>query len=119
MKIKAKYRRTVVATLIAGLSLSQTLWAASAIDDSPSEGAMVGDLLVARPVGAVLTVVGTAAFVISLPFTLLGGNASQAAETLMIGPAKTTFVRCLGCTEPGYSYKDIEKNKQNKEMEQE
>jgi len=66
-----------------------------------------------------MTVAGTAAFLVSLPFTLLAGSASEAAETLMIGPAKTTFVRCLGCTNSGYSNKDIEKNRAAKEREAE
>ncbi len=74
-------------------------------------------MVVARPIGLVLTVLGTAAFIVSLPFTLLAGSASEAAETLMIGPAETTFVRCLGCTKNGYSNKDIEKNRAMKERE--
>jgi hypothetical protein len=45
-----------------------------------------------------LTLGGTAAFVASLPFTALGGNVEEAAKTLVIGPAKSTFTRCMGCT---------------------
>ena len=76
---------------------------------------MAADLVIARPVGVVLTVVGTAAFIVSLPFTLLAGNASDAAEQLMIAPASSTFMRCLGCTQTGYSYRDIDKNNARKE----
>jgi hypothetical protein len=117
MKIKAKTNRRLIAFFISCLMLPQALWAQSSIDESPSAGAMAGDLVVARPIGVVMTVAGTAAFLVSLPFTLLAGSASEAAETLMIGPAKTTFVRCLGCTNSGYSYKDIEKNRASKERE--
>jgi hypothetical protein len=115
MKIKSKSNR-VVAIFFAGCMLaSQSLWAQSSIDERPNAAKMAGDLVVARPIGVVMTVAGTAAFIVSLPFTLLAGSASEAAETLMIGPAKTTFVRCLGCVNDGYSNKDIERNKARKE----
>ena len=117
MKIKAKSKRALIALFVSCLVLPQTLWAQASIDETPSAGAMAGDLVVARPIGLALTVVGTAAFIVSLPFTLLAGSASEAAETLMIGPAETTFVRCLGCTNNGYSNKDIEKNRAKKEKE--
>jgi len=58
--------------------------------------AMVGDLIFARPIGLIATVAGTAVFVVSLPFTLLGGNAAEAANALVVEPAKFTFVRPLG-----------------------
>jgi hypothetical protein len=78
---------------------------------------MVGDLVVARPIGLVMTVAGTAAFIVSLPFTLLAGHAGEAAETLMIGPAETTFMRCLGCTNPGYTNKDRDRYQAMKERD--
>jgi hypothetical protein len=31
----------------------------------------------------------------------LGGNVEQSANTLVKGPAATTFVRCLGCKSSG------------------
>lgn len=119
MRIKVKTNRKLIAIFVSCLVLPQTLWAAGSVDEHPTVGAMVGDLVVARPVGIVMTVAGTAAFLVSLPFTLLAGSASEAAETLMIGPAETTFVRCLGCRNSGYSNKDIEKNRARKEREAE
>jgi hypothetical protein len=53
-----------------------------------------------------LTLGGTAAFVASLPFTALGGNVEEAAKTLVIGPAKSTFTRCMGCTATQDALKD-------------
>ena len=105
--------RALAAVLAAVLLLPQTLWAQAQSVEEPSAGAMAGDLLVARPAGLVLTVAGTAAWIVSLPFTLLGGNAGSAAETLMIGPAKTTFVRCLGCRQPGYAQNDVVRNEED------
>jgi len=112
MKIKAEVRRATVALVVSCLLLPQMLWAQEAIDESPNEWAMVGDLLVARPIGAVLTVGGAAVWLVSLPFTLLAGNASEAAGTLIGGPVETTFMRCLGCRQPGYSGKDAEANRE-------
>ncbi len=102
-------RRTTTAFLIACLMLPQALWAQSAIDEKPNEWAMVGDLLVARPVGLVMTAGGTAVWLVSLPFTLLAGHAGEAAEKLIIGPGETTFMRCLGCRNTGYTHKDIDR----------
>lgn len=107
-------RALLAASLALAMGGSPLLQAQQPIDESPSEAEMIGDLLVARPIGAVMTVAGTAAFLVSLPFTVLAGSVSEAAETLMVGPAKTTFVRCLGCRKPGYSYKDIEANRERK-----
>jgi hypothetical protein len=33
-----------------------------------------------------------------LPVSLLGGNEDEAAEKLVKAPARSTFLRCLGCT---------------------
>ena len=69
--------------------------------DPPGEFAMAGDMLVARPIGVVVTAAGTALFLVSLPFTAIAGGVEQAANTLVVGPAKETFVRCLGCPSSG------------------
>lgn len=117
MKIYAGARRAVATLVIACMMLPQALWAQDAIDDSPNEFAMVGDLLVARPIGLVMVVGGTAAWLVSLPFTLLSGHAGEAAGTLIGGPVETTFMRCLGCRNAGYTGKDIERARQNAERE--
>lgn len=73
----------------------------AAQEDEPSAMAMAGDLVIARPLGIVVTTLGAAAFVVSLPFSAAGGNVEQAANTLVVGPARETFVRCLGCRSAG------------------
>lgn len=108
MKIIAGARRAIIAVVISCMLLPQMVLAQDAIDESPDPFAMVGDLVVARPVGVVLTVAGTAAWLVSLPFTLLSGHASEAAGTLIGGPVETTFMRCLGCRNPGYTNRDAE-----------
>jgi hypothetical protein len=114
MKNQTGARRATIAILISCLLLPQMLWAQEAIDESPNEFAMVGDLLVARPLGVVMTVAGAAVWVVSLPFTLLAGHASEAAGALIGGPAEVTFMRCLGCRTSGYTGKDIEQIKRLK-----
>ncbi|MFV8818848.1 hypothetical protein [Haliea sp. E17] len=108
MKKHMGAHRAATAFLISCLLAPQMLWAESAIDESPNEWAMVGDLVVARPLGAVMTVGGAAVWLVSLPFTLLAGHAGEAADKLIIGPGAATFARCLGCRNTGYTYKDVE-----------
>ncbi len=57
---------------------------------------MMFDLVLLRPLGLAATVIGTAFFVVSLPFSILGGNTGEAAKKLMVEPAKYTFTRPLG-----------------------
>jgi hypothetical protein len=59
-------------------------------------GAMAADLVLARPLGFVATVLGTALFIVSLPFSAAGGNSKEAFERLVEDPAKFTFTRPLG-----------------------
>jgi hypothetical protein len=115
MKIIVGVRRAIVAVVVSCMLLPQMLLAQAAIDESPNEWAMAGDLLVARPIGAALVVGGAAVWLVSLPFTLLAGNASEAAGTLIGGPVETTFMRCLGCRNPGYTGKDAEAIKRQQE----
>ena len=65
--------------------------------EKPGFFAMTGDLIVARPLLLVTTIVGGALFIVSSPFSALGGNLDEAADVLVKNPAKATFSRCLGC----------------------
>ena len=60
------------------------------------QGLMVADAALARPVGAVATVAGFAVFLVSSPFSALGGNTQEAWDSLVVSPAKYTFKRPLG-----------------------
>ena len=64
--------------------------------DGPTGAEMVVDGIVTRPLGLAGTVVGTAAWIVTLPFSLLGGNAGVAADHLIVRPAEYTFRRPLG-----------------------
>jgi hypothetical protein len=63
----------------------------------PGAAGMIIDGLVARPLGLVATLVGSVVFVVTLPFSALGGNVDQAREKLVDAPIGFTFTRCLGC----------------------
>ena len=64
----------------------------------PTGAEMVADALVARPLYAAATVFGAAVFVVTLPFSALGGNVKEASQELVTGPAQGLLTRCLGCT---------------------
>ena len=96
-----RIRNQVAAAVTAGAMLLAGAPAYAAPEDDPSAGEMAADIVVARPLGLLATIAGSAAFVVSLPFSALGGNVPQAADALVVGPAKSTFVRCLGCTSSG------------------
>lgn len=114
-KSKATHRGLALC-LIAVLATPMA-WAQGSVDEDPNAFAMTGDLLIARPIGLVMTGVGAAAFLVSLPFTMLAGSVAESAEKLVVGPAESTFMRCLGCVNPGYSNKDLER-RQRKEAEE-
>ena len=74
---------------------------AEEIYEAPSAVAMALDGLIVRPITLVATVIGSLIWTVTLPFSLLGGNAMEAADSLIMVPARATFVRCLGCTSSG------------------
>ncbi|WP_341708126.1 multidrug transporter [Halopseudomonas sp.] len=92
--------------LVAGLLMSASVMAADSYNnyqqDEPGYFAMIGDLVIARPLLLGATVLGAGAFLVSLPFSALGGNVPEAGRELVLRPAEETFVRCLGCTRSGY-----------------
>jgi hypothetical protein len=57
---------------------------------------MMVDAVLLRPLGLVGMVLGAVVTVITLPFTLPGGNADEAARYLIVEPAEYTFNRPLG-----------------------
>ncbi len=87
--------------VVIGVSASLVLAPLHAADTNsggpaPSAEAMAADMLFIRPASLVATVLGTGLFVVSLPFSILGGNVDDAGTNLVLKPAKTTFIRPLG-----------------------
>jgi hypothetical protein len=79
-------------------ALNSIALAASQGDGSskPSAGAVVSDILVLRPLGLAGTVLGGAAFVVSLPVTLATHKVESAEKILVEEPFSYTFERPLG-----------------------
>jgi len=82
----------VVASLI-GNSVPAMAEGGSAGDASVK---MTVDAILGRPLGLAATAVGTALFIVALPFAALGGNVKPVAQTLVVDPFKFTFTRPLG-----------------------
>jgi len=61
-----------------------------------SAEAMIADGLLLRPAGIAATVLGTAVFVVTLPFSIPTRSVGKAAQKLIVDPARYTFVRPLG-----------------------
>ncbi|MEX2475121.1 hypothetical protein [Marinobacter sp.] len=105
-----KISRAVMTILAVCLLSFASLGHAQAIDEKPSALAMTGDALLLRPALFATTIIGSAVYLVSLPFSALGGNAGEAGEVLVVGPAKATFVRCLGCSRSGRKTETVEQD---------
>ena len=71
--------------------------------EAPGAFSMAADLVIARPLLIGATVIGAGLFVVSLPFSAMGGGIGAAGKALVVEPGKAAFVRCLGCTTSGYN----------------
>ena len=90
----------VIIFLISGLMLipfgSSALAQDQSLFEENSAEQMFIDFLFLRPLGIAATALGTAMFIVSLPFSASGGNIKEAFLTMMAEPAKFTFARPLG-----------------------
>jgi hypothetical protein len=66
------------------------------MDEEITTENMVADALIVRPLGVCATILGVGFFIVSLPFSALGGNVKEAGRKLIVDPAKFTFTRPLG-----------------------
>jgi hypothetical protein len=78
----------VLVTGLGGVSTSR-----ASVDNSLN---IVGDLALVRPGCLVTTVVGSAIFIVALPFAAMSGSVQETADTLVVHPAEATFTRPLG-----------------------
>jgi len=86
---------TAAVMLFLSTPLAQAQESRSELDDG-STAAIIVDALFLRPAGFVATVLGTVAFVVTLPFSAPTRSADNAAQKLVVEPAKFTFARPLG-----------------------
>lgn len=89
-----------LATGVLALALAAMPLAAKAQRDGTVSGDkatdMAVDVVVARPLGLLATVIGTALTVVALPFTIPSGSVESSARELILRPAEYTFNRPLG-----------------------
>jgi hypothetical protein len=93
------FKTVTILAVVASLLLVPLGGAALAENRSQEEisrSAMWADALIVRPLGLVAIVAGSALFVVSLPFSLTGGNVNEAAHNMVVVPSKFTFDRPLG-----------------------
>ena len=88
-------KKMIIAALIVMTLISSSV-PALADDKAYVAGAMAVDVLIGRPMGIVATVLGTAVFIVALPFAALSGSVKPVAQTLVAEPFKFTFTRPVG-----------------------
>ena len=96
------YRKTfvicflIVALLVSPLSALSEVEVGNTAAKGNSAEMMTVDLVAARPIGLVAMVGGALVFLVSWPFSALGGNSDEAWQALVRSPAEYTFKRPLG-----------------------
>ncbi len=97
-----RYRKKIVSCFLLISLVFYPLFAlAATVETEPdkeqnSGEAMLVDIVAERPLGLVATLGGTLVFLVSWPFSALGGNSEEAWDSLVVAPAKYTFQRPLG-----------------------
>ena len=85
-------RKIIILLMVCFLLLNSTAAFATETDDIM----VVGDLLFARPLGIVATVIGSAVYFVSLPFTVPSGSVRHTGDVVVGEPFNFTFKRPLG-----------------------
>lgn len=96
MTIKAFRNLVISLAACTALAAPMPVMAGGFVDDRPTFGDMFVDGLVVRPLGLCATVLGSVTWLVTLPFSALGGNLDEAGEKLVADPARFTFTRPLG-----------------------
>ena len=91
--------RVSLPLLLAAALLAAPTPSARAGSEEGQAVAMVTDVAIARPAGLGILLLGSVAFVVSLPITACNGNVAEARKVLVETPYKITFKRKLGATD--------------------
>lgn len=82
---------------VTNISMATATTRAAIFDNQePTAGEMLADTVLVRPPMLLATLAGAVVFVVTLPFSALGGNVGQAGKTMVVDPFKYTFLRPLG-----------------------
>ena len=88
-------KKVVIVALVL-VTLIMTSVPALAAGGASVAAAMVADVIIARPAGFVGTILGSAVFILALPFAALSRSIEPVAQTLVVDPFKFTFTRPVG-----------------------
>lgn len=102
--LKQTLKSATLALAVAASAAAPAIANAENVTERPSGMEMTADVILVRPLTLVATVLGAGLFVVSLPFSALGGNVGEAGDTLVMTPFRATFLRCLGCSEKHLAY---------------
>jgi len=93
----------VAAVASAGMAMppAATAYGLDDYSEEPDAAEMLADAVVVRPMSFVATAIGAVGWVVSLPFTIIGGNVEEVGQKLIVDPGRYTFVRPLGYMEEG------------------
>ena len=97
--LRSKFLGYVLAVAIGSVPAVLPFESIAKEDDSSDQASaeeMFFDGLVVRPLMLAGTVLGTAAFVITLPFTIPAGGDPEAHRKFIVEPARYTFTRPIG-----------------------
>jgi hypothetical protein len=86
--------KVLVAICGLAVGLAGFPWTCAAQGSGPLETA--ADAIVVRPACLVATAVGSAVFVLALPWAAVSKSVKQTADTLVVKPAAATFTRPMG-----------------------
>lgn len=95
--VQSLARRIIPVMALAVAVVPYPVWAYDGPYRQPYAEEMIADGLIVRPLSLGATAIGAGVFIVTLPFSALGGNVGGAAHRLVVEPAQYTFHRCLGC----------------------
>lgn len=93
---KMKTAALITACIFALTSFAVPVLAGTSDDNDITGATIVGDVLFARPLGLLATVLGTTVFILSIPFNPNEDKQKIVAGKLIEEPAAYTFKRPLG-----------------------
>lgn len=88
-------KKTIALTAALIFFLTSTLCFAG-YDSSDAAAEVIVDTVALRPLGIAAIGVGTAAFIVSLPFAVISGTTGKTARIFIKAPVDYTFARPLG-----------------------
>ncbi len=76
--------------------LALVAYAAPAMANDPTDATIIGDVLLARPLGLAMIAAGSVLFVVSLPVAIPSRSVGNVGQRLVLDPVEFTFIRPVG-----------------------